>query len=165
MLGKSNSKDATALLKEYARDQTLTPDIRLQARLALAKSGEVLPPASESGGNLSAVETTFTLAWPADKSDADAVGPGVVEGDARDAREDIDPGRGDPNLEDQVRGLQVLHAQRGEGGSEGLEGGVDPAGVGGRGAHPQIQIACGAGPAVGSEGVGADDEVLSAGVA
>src|SRR5207249_3179540 len=68
VLGKSKSKDATALLKEYAVDQTLTPDIRLQARLALAKSGEVLPPASESGGNLSAVETTFTLAWPADKS-------------------------------------------------------------------------------------------------
>jgi len=93
--------------------------------------------------------------------DDEGVLPGLVERDACDGREEIDPSRCHTDLEDDVGAEQVLEDRFVEPSPECCQGAPDPVGVVFRGAYPDIEIFRGAPNAVSGERVDSDDKVLS----
>jgi len=90
-----------------------------------------------------------------------AIPPGIVEIDAINGRENVDPPRRDADLQDGFGAPEALFAYGGRRRPESHKGPDNPAGVFGRTTYPQVDVARGARQAVYRKRVGAHQQKLN----
>lgn len=87
--------------------------------------------------------------------------PGLLEVNTRNRRQDVDPSRGNANLENRVRGLEVLGLHIRKRGPEYRKGLKNSLSVFRASAHPKIHVARRAGMPVRRKGICPDEQILN----